>query len=90
MFRNSLMTAPFYLEKKIKVRFSSSWLSVYTKGTDLQSISMTSRGKNGCHWLSEKCMTTNDNENTGWSSEELIESKRINLPLTTMTTIFSL
>ena len=90
MFRNSLMTAPFYLEKKIKVRFSSSWLSVYTKDTDLQSIPMTSRVKNGCHWLSEKCMTTNDNENTGWSSEELIESKKVNLPLTTMTTIFSL
>ena len=89
MFRNSLMTAPFYSEKN-KVRFSSSWLSVYTKGTDLQSISMTTRGKNGCHWLSEKCMTTNDNENTGWSSEELIESKKVNLPLTTMTTIFSL
>jgi hypothetical protein len=69
MFRNSLMTAPFYLEKKIKVRFSSSWLSVYTKGTDLQSISMTTRGKNGCHWLSEKYMTTNDNENTGLLSE---------------------
>ena len=68
MFRNSLMTAPFY-PKKIKVRFSSSWLSVYTKDTDLQSISMTSRGKNGCHWLSEKCMTTNDNENTGLLSE---------------------
>ena len=68
MFRNSLMTAPFYSEK-IKVRFSSSWLSVYTKDADLQSISMTSRGKNGCHWLSEKCMTTNDNENTGLLSE---------------------
>ena len=89
MFRNSLMTAPFYSEKN-KVRFSSSWLSVYTKDTDLQSFVMTTKGKNGCHWLSEKCMTTNDNENTGWSSEELIESKRVNLPLTTMTTIFSL
>ena len=65
-------------------------MSVYTKGTDLQSISMTSRVKNGCHWLSEKCMTTNDNENTGWSSEELAESKRVNLPLTTMTTILLL
>jgi hypothetical protein len=51
---------------------------------------MTTKGKNGCHWLSEKYMTTNDNENTGWSSEELIESKKVNLPLTTMTTIFSL
>ena len=70
--------SPILPRKTIKVRFSSSWLSVYTKGTDLQSISMTTRGKNGCHWLSEKCMTTNDNENTGWLSEELAESKRVN------------
>ena len=35
-------------------------------------------------------MTTNDNENTGWLSEELAESKIVNLPLTTMTTIFQL
>ena len=64
-------------------------VSIY-QSTDLQSISMTTRGKNGCHWLSEKCMTTNDNENTGWLSEELAESKRVNLPLTTMTTILLL
>jgi hypothetical protein len=51
---------------------------------------MTTKGENGCHWLSEKCMTTNDNENTGWLSEELAESKRVNLPLTTMTTILLL
>ena len=37
--------SPILPRKKIKVRFSSSWLSVYTKDTDLQSISMTSRGK---------------------------------------------
>ena len=89
MFRNSLMTAPFYSEK-IKVRFSSSWLSVYTKGVDLQSFIMTTKGKNGCHWLSEKYMTTNDNENTGWLSDESTEYERVNLPMTTMTTIFSL
>ena len=65
-------------------------MSAYTKDTDLQSISMTTRDKNGCHWLSEKCMTTNDNENTGWLSEELAESKIVNLPLTTMTTILLL
>ena len=57
------MTAPFTYEKN-KVRFSSSWLSVYIKDADLQSIPMTIGGENGCHWLSEKCMTTNDNENT--------------------------
>ena len=84
------MTAPFYLEKKIKVRFSSSWLSVYTKDADLQSFIMTTKGKNGCHWLSEKYMTTNDNENTGWLSDKSTEYKRVNLPMTTMTTIFSL
>jgi hypothetical protein len=65
-------------------------LSAYIKDADLQSIPMTIGGKNGCHWLSEKCMTTNDNENTGWLSEELAESKRVNLPLTTMTTILLL
>ena len=89
MFRNSLMTAPFTYEKN-KVRFSLSWLSVYTKDTDLQSFIMTTKGKNGCHWLSEKYMTTNDNENTGWLSDESTEYKRVNLPMTTMTTIFSL
>ena len=73
MFRNSLMTAPFYSEKN-KVRFLLSWLSVHSRDVDLQSIAMT----------------TNDNENTGWLSEELAESKRVNLPLTTMTTIFLL
>ena len=83
------MTAPFTYEKN-KVRFSSSWLSAYTKDADLQSISMTTRGKSGCHWLSEKYMTTNDNENTGWLSDESTEYKRVNLPMTTMTTIFSL
>ena len=44
MFRNSLMTVPFYSEKN-KVRFLLSWLSVYIKGFDLQSIAMTTRGK---------------------------------------------
>ena len=36
---------PHSLTKKNKVRFSSSWLSAYTKDTDLQSISMTTRVK---------------------------------------------
>ena len=51
---------------------------------------MTTKDENGCHWLSEKYMTTNDNENTGWLSDESTEYKRVNLPMTTMTTIFSL
>jgi hypothetical protein len=35
-------------------------------------------------------MTTNDNGKTGWSSDDFTDLQRVNLPLTTMTTIFSL
>jgi len=35
-------------------------------------------------------MTTNDNGKTGWSSDDSTDLQRVNLLLTTMTTIFSL
>ena len=37
-----------------KVRNRLSWLSEYTKPSDLQYFPMITKGKNGRHWLSEE------------------------------------
>ena len=41
-----------------------------------------------CHWLSEKCMTTNDNRFYLWLSWKMVENQGVWYILTTMTTIF--
>ena len=58
----------------MNVRKSLSWLSVYIKLADFQYIPMITRGKIGCHWLSEMNMTTNDNEKTNLLSVEITDS----------------
>ena len=57
------------LRKKISA-ISLSWLSEDTKLADFQFFFLTIKGEIGCHWLSEKCMTTNDNGKAGWSSDD--------------------
>ena len=52
-----------------KDRKSLSWLSVYTKPSDLQYLPMITKGKIAHHWLSERGRYDNhDNGKTGWLS----------------------